>query len=235
MMKRGQRRSYFWQLNSDGEFGWCHPLSSFPATNAARVEVGDRLDMLAFTSHLALASVTLATNRNAADASYNLAVVPEAYNRDVKFADAAKTRGRDAATADRDATVARAAATKKFYLDSVGPAFTYAETMSTVQATHAFDVATAEKTLAYEQVDEVADASTNYNDALTTAADQQTTDRDAARPTWWTAEANAHADLRIASATADRDWSIAILTVDKTRITSEKAHGFAGVRRGILD
>ena len=93
--------------------------------------------------------------------------------------------------------------------------------MSNVEATHSFDAATAEKTGVYEQVDEVAEASTNYYNALTTAIDKETTDRDAARVTWWAAEANAPADLRIASATADRDSSVAILGADKTCITLE--------------
>ena len=173
------------------------------------------------TSVTATASITLANNRNAVDAAYNLAVGPKLYDRDVKFADAAKDRGRDAATADRNAAVDRAAASQKFYLDSAGPATTYATETATALATHAIDVATAVKTLVYEQVDEVAEANTNYDTALTTAIDKETTDLATARTAWRAAEANAHADLRIASATADRNWSVAILTADKTRITEE--------------
>jgi hypothetical protein len=44
-----------------------------------------------------------------------------------------------------------------------------------------------------------------------------------AHAAWWTAEADAQADLRGASATADCEWVVAILSANKIRVTAENS------------
>jgi hypothetical protein len=93
---------------------------------------------------LALATTSLAANRNDADDLYYNAVITGSYDLDGADANAAKAAEKSTATAIRDSAVAHADAVKKFTIDLATPAMTYLKDLAAAQATYSIDLATAE-------------------------------------------------------------------------------------------